>query len=111
MGAKRRSFFINLAPSNKLKIKKMDVIDENGNRVPQQESKRVIAGVLGLFLGSLAIHKFVLGYTKEAIIQIILNIVTCGIATLIPFVEGIIYLTKSDEEFIETYQINHRGWF
>lgn len=52
-----------------------------------------------------------LGYTKEGIIQIILNVITCGIATIIPFIEGIIYLTKSDEEFIQTYQVNQRGWF
>ncbi len=111
MGTKRRSFFINLAPSNKLKIKKMDVIDENGNTVPNQESKRVLAGILAILIGSIGIHKFVLGYTKEGIIQIIATIITCGFAGIIPFIEGIIYLTKSDDDFIETYQVNHRGWF
>ncbi len=89
----------------------MNVIDENGNSVPNQESKRILAGILAIILGSLAVHKFVLGYTKEGIIQVVLNIVTCGIATIVPFIEGIIYLTKSDEEFVETYQVNHRGWF
>jgi TM2 domain-containing membrane protein YozV len=89
----------------------MNVIDENGNSVPNQESKRVLAGILAIILGSLAIHKFVLGYTKEGIIQIVLNILTCGIASIIPFIEGIIYLTKSDEEFVYTYQTNERGWF
>ena len=89
----------------------MDVINENGKTVPTQDSKRVLSGILAIILGSLAIHKFVLGYTKEGIIQIVLNIVTCGIAGIVPFIEGIIYLTKSDEEFIETYQVNHKGWF
>lgn len=89
----------------------MNVIDENGKTVPTQESKRILAGILAIILGSLAIHKFILGYTKEGIIQIVLNIVTCGIAGIVPFIEGIIYLTKSDEEFIETYQVNHKGWF
>ena len=89
----------------------MNIIDENGNAVPNQESKRVLAGILAIILGSLAIHKFVLGYTKEGIIQIVLNILTCGVASIIPFIEGIIYLTKSDEEFVYTYQTNERGWF
>lgn len=89
----------------------MDVIDENGNTVPNQESKRVLAGILAILIGSIGIHKFVLGYTKEGIIQIIASIITCGFAGIIPFIEGIIYLTKSDEEFIETYQVNHKGWF
>ncbi|MCO7184453.1 TM2 domain-containing protein [Tenacibaculum sp. XPcli2-G] len=89
----------------------MDVIDENGNTVPNQESKRVLAGILAILIGSIGIHKFVLGYTKEGIIQIIATIITCGFAGIIPFIEGIIYLTKSDDEFVETYQVNQKGWF
>jgi len=91
----------------------MDVIDENGNVVPKsiEESKRVLAGVLAILLGSLGIHKFVLGYTKAGIIQIIISIVSCGILTIIPFIEGIIYLTKSDEEFVYMYQTNIKEWF
>ena len=70
----------------------MDVIDENGHVVPKssEESKRVIAGILAILFGSLGIHKFVLGYTKEGIIQIILTVVSCGILSLIGFIEGII---------------------
>lgn len=91
----------------------MDVIDENGNVIPQrpEESKRVIAGVLALLLGSLGIHKFILGYTGAGIIQLIISVVSCGILSIIPFIEGIIYLTKSDEEFIYTYQTNKKEWF
>ncbi|CAM1359106.1 MULTISPECIES: TM2 domain-containing protein [Tenacibaculum] len=89
----------------------MNVIDENGNTVPNQESKRVLAGILAILIGSIGIHKFILGYTKEGIIQIVATFITCGLAGIIPFIEGIIYLTKSDEEFIETYQVNQKGWF
>jgi TM2 domain-containing membrane protein YozV len=91
----------------------MDVIDEKGNVIPKssEESKRVIAGILALLLGSLGVHKFVLGYTQEGIIQLIISIVSCGILGIIPFIEGIIYLTKTDEEFIYTYQTNKKGWF
>jgi len=91
----------------------MDVIDEKGNVIPKssEESKRIIAGILALLLGSLGVHKFVLGYTQEGIIQLILSIVSCGILSIIPFIEGIIYLTKTDEEFIYMYQTNKKGWF
>lgn len=77
----------------------------------QPENKKLVAGVLALLLGYLGIHKFILGYTKEGIIQIILSIITCGIAGIIPFIEGIIYLTKTDQEFYHVYQVNKRGWF
>lgn len=91
----------------------MDVIDENGQVAPKsnEESKRVITGVLAIVLGSLGVHKFMLGYTKAGIIQLIISFVSCGILTIIPFIEGIIYLTKSDEEFINTYQNNTKEWF
>ena len=75
------------------------------------ENKKVLAGVLAILIGSLGIHKFVLGYNKEGIIQLIATFVTCGIAGIIPFIEGIIYLTKSDEEFYNTYQVGKKAWF
>lgn len=75
------------------------------------ENKKVLAGVLAILIGSLGIHKFVLGYNKEGIIQLIATFVTCGIAGIIPFIEGIIYLTKSDEEFYNTYQLGKKAWF
>lgn len=82
----------------------MEIIDENGNRIHRQESKRVISGILGILLGALGIHKFILGYTTEGIVMLLLSVVTCGIGAwlmgLIGLIEGIIYLTKSDEEFI-----------
>lgn len=77
----------------------------------QPENKKIVAGVLALLLGSLGIHKFILGYTTEGIIQIVISVVTCGIGGIIPFIEGILYLVKSDEEFYQTYQVNKRGWF
>ncbi len=91
----------------------MEIIDENGNtkiNYSTEESKRVLAGVLGILFGAFGIHKFVLGYTKEGLIQILLSFISCGVLSIIGLVEGIIYLTKSDEEFVEMYQNNHKGW-
>jgi len=78
---------------------------------PAGAEKKVVAGVLGILLGGLGIHKFYLGYTKEGIIQIVITLVTCGIASVLGLVEGIIYLTKSDEEFVSTYITGRKGWF
>ena len=72
---------------------------------------KVVAGLLGIFLGGLGIHKFYLGYTKEGVIQLIVSVVTCGVGSLIGLIEGIIYLTKSDEEFVATYVTGKKGWF
>jgi TM2 domain-containing membrane protein YozV len=85
--------------------------DWNKSTQPQQENKKVLAGVMGILFGGLGVHKFILGYTQEGIIQLVVSVVTCGIGSLIGFIEGIIYLTKSDEEFYNTYQANKKGWF
>ena len=73
--------------------------------------KKIIAGILGIVAGGFGIHKFILGYTTEGIIQIVITFCTCGIGSIVGLVEGIIYLTKTDEEFVRTYIQNKRGWF
>ncbi len=81
------------------------------NNQPYKSEKKVIAGILAIVLGTLGVHKFYLGYTKEGVIQLIIGLVTCGAGGLIGLIEGIMYLTKSDEEFDETYVKGHKGWF
>jgi len=74
----------------------------------RQESKKVVAGILAILLGSFGVHKFFLGYTTAGIIQL----VACfGLFGIIGLIEGIIYLTKTDEEFIQTYQVGKKEWF
>ena len=78
-------------------------------------SNKVIAGVLGILLGALGVHKFVLGYTKEGIIMLAVSFVSFGLLSplmaLIGIIEGILYLAKSDEEFVATYVDGRKGWF
>jgi TM2 domain-containing membrane protein YozV len=92
-------------------------------------NKKLIAGLLGIFLGSLGVHKFFLGNTQPAILMLagtiggyILGIIGSFIIVgavffLVPFVvsvigliEGIIYLTKSDQEFYQTYVVGKKAW-
>ena len=84
----------------------------NNPQPVRQDNKKLSAGLLAILLGSLGIHKFLLGYTTEGIIWLVISICTCGtVTTLLGLIEGIIYLTKSDEEFYQTYQVNKKGWF
>ncbi len=53
---------------------------------------KIVAGVLGLLLGGLGVHRFYLGYVGIGIIQIIVTIITCGIGALWGFIEGILIL-------------------
>ena len=73
--------------------------------------KKIPAGICAILVGGLGVHKFILGYTTEGIIQIVISVFTCGIGGIIGVIEGIIYLTKSDEDFVRTYIQNKKGWF
>ena len=77
----------------------------------EQKGKKIVAGILAILIGSIGIHKFYLGYTKEGIIQIVIFILTCGLGGILGLIEGIIYLTKSDDEFVSTYVVGRKGWF
>ena len=54
---------------------------------------KMVAGLLGIFLGAWGIHNFYLGNTGRAIAQILVTIFTCGIGGLWGFVEGILIFT------------------
>jgi TM2 domain-containing membrane protein YozV len=76
------------------------------------QSKRLVAALLGIFLGSLGAHKFYLGMTTPGLIQLVVSVCTMGAGGIIGLIEGIIYLTKSDEEFIKLYQgPEPKQWF
>lgn len=81
-------------------------------------SKRILAGVLAIVLGTLGVHKFVLGYTFEGFVMLLVGTVGafcfgigCTATFVVGVVEGIIYLTKSDAEFHATYELGKKGWF
>ena len=89
-----------------------------------EEKNRVVAGALAILFGALGAHKFYLGYSGQGALTLALFIL--GIALLFVFgiglfvllvigiiglIEGIIYLTKSDAEFEETYVKGRKAWF
>ena len=93
--------------------------------VEARASNKVAAGICGILLGGFGVHKFILGYTGSGLIMLLITLLsipagflTCGITFLAPWVmcligliEGIIYLTKSDAEFVRTYVDGRKEWF
>ena len=77
--------------------------------------KKIAAGICGILIGALGIHKFILGMNKEGLIMILVSLLTCGIAApvmgIIGLIEGILYLTKPDDQFYQDYAVNKKGWF
>lgn len=90
-----------------------------GNVPAPGTKEKLVAGLLGIFLGSLGIHKFYLGYNNAGLIMLLVtlvgSIITCGVSaavmSIIGLIEGIIYLTKTDEQFYEIYVVEQKAWF
>jgi TM2 domain-containing membrane protein YozV/DNA-directed RNA polymerase subunit RPC12/RpoP len=112
---------------------KYDGVAASGNQAgwtTQQQAikdfanKKIAAGICGILLGALGIHKFVLGFNSAGAIMLSAYLLclfgTCLIFVplvgvfaiqVIGIVEGVLYLTKSDEEFYQAYAIERREWF
>lgn len=73
-------------------------MNNNTTQVPGQKSK-MVAGILGILLGSLGVHNFYLGYTGKAVAQLLIALLTCGIGAAATgiwgLIEGIMILTGS----------------
>ena len=65
--------------------------------VDPHAKSRLAAGLLGIFLGALGIHRFYLGYTGVGIAMLLLTVLSFGFLGIITsiwgLVEGILYLT------------------
>lgn len=79
----------------------------NGN-CPQEECKRTLCGIMALLLGTLGIQYFVINKVGGGFLCILLSLVTCGGWGLISFIQGIMMLTMSDEEFMRKFQCNDK---
>lgn len=69
--------------------------------VSKSGKNKIAAGLFAILLGGLGVHKFYLGRTGWGIIYLIF----CWtfIPALAGIIEGILYLTASDEEFERKY--------
>jgi TM2 domain-containing membrane protein YozV len=88
-------------------------------------ANKVAAGICGILLGGFGVHKFILGYSGAGAIMLAITVgsilggfLTCGVSWLaypvmhiIGLIEGIIYLTKSDDEFVRIYVDGRKEWF
>lgn len=99
-------------------------------------TRRLIAGLLGIVLGAFGVHKLYLGITTPGLIMLgvnvgvwvlalLLGLITLGFGLvvtvplaglvsgavgLLGLVEGILYLTKSDEDFYREYVVGKKPW-
>ena len=115
-----RGVYVDFAIQDDRAVLIYPALDESGSTasaIAIGQKSKIVAGILALLLGGFGAHKFYLGMKKQAVIML-LGVLVGWILILPPFIvgvtaliEGIIYLTKSDEEFHETYVVGKKAWF
>ena len=88
------------------------------NTSSSEGKSKIVAALLAFFLGGLGIHKFYLGCNTAGVIMLVvflLGFVILGIPSIIigviAFIEFIMYLIKSDDDFNRIYVENKKCWF
>ena len=100
------------------------------SRLREAQSKKLTAGLCGILIGGFGVHKFILGCNNAGTIMLVVSLLgTIGgflgaffclplvlligpmAMGVIGLVEGIVYLTKSDEDFYEIYIAGEKEWF
>jgi len=89
-------------------------------------SKKIPAGICGILLGGLGVHKFLMGFPRAGMTMLGVTVVSWVLGHIpflhifglvgwavgvIGFVEGIIYLVKNDTDFYRDYVIKRQEWF
>ncbi|MGD1873730.1 MAG: TM2 domain-containing protein [Mastigocoleus sp.] len=82
-------------------------------------TKQLLGGYCGIIFGGFGLHKFILGYAIEGTVMLAVSImglifaygIPLLIMQLIGLIEGMIYLNKNHEDFINSYFVNRQGWF
>jgi TM2 domain-containing membrane protein YozV len=84
---------------------------------PAQGKNRFVAAALAFLFGVFGVHKFYLGRTGAGLTMLLVSvllgilILPLVMMSLIAFVECIIYLVSSEEEFEKRYAPGGKSWF
>lgn len=94
----------------------MGKISQSGPGVPPNPNAnttgkdKVVAGILALLLGGLGIHYFYCGKVSGGFISILLNFVTCGLWSIVVFIQAIMILVMPQEEFEQKYVLTDKSF-
>lgn len=95
------------ASAQELKISEIDMTMLTQQTQVKAEVSRIAAAVIGIFCGSVGIHRFYMGHTNSGIVYLVVGVVTAGTVTsVVGLIDGIIYLLATDEEFQQKYANN-----
>ncbi|MEZ6139017.1 MAG: GYF domain-containing protein [Zavarzinella sp.] len=82
-----------------------------GYNEAEVNNTKMVAGILAITVGIFGIHKFYLGFPMAGVLHILMNLFTCGMTSVLSFVEGILYLVKPPKQFYRETIVGKKEWF
>ena len=74
----------------------MQMNNYQGGEMMISKKDKTTAGILGILLGGLGIHRMYMGYVGIGLLQLVVTIFTFGLGSLWGFIEGILILVQDD---------------
>ena len=82
-------------------MRKQQAAEKQPTRHYTRNKSKIVAGIFGILLGFVGVHKYYLGRVGQGILYTLFF--WTGIPALLGLIEGIVYLTMDDERFWEKY--------
>jgi len=71
-------------------------LNQTTGQMYTSDKSKTVAGILGILVGWTGVHRMYMGYVGIGVLQMVLTILTIGVAGLWGFIEGILILVQDD---------------
>ncbi len=71
-------------------------LNQEAGQMYTSDKSKTVAGILGILVGSLGVHRMYMGYIGIGVLQLVLTLFTLGMAGLWGFIEGVLILVQDD---------------
>lgn len=78
----------------------------NAAEVNTTGKDKILCGVFAILFGGLGLQYFYIGKISAGLITILLSLVTCGLWSIVTFIQGVVMLTMTQSQFEQKYVLN-----
>lgn len=81
-------------------------MERNAAEVNTTGKDKTLCGIFAILFGGVGVQYFYLGKITAGFLCIIISLVTCGLWSIVTFIQGIIMLTMNQAQFEQKYVLN-----
>lgn len=81
-------------------------MERNAAEVNTTGKDKTLCGIFAILFGGVGVQYFYLGKITAGFLCILISLVTCGLWSIVTFIQGVIMLTMSQAQFEQKYVLN-----